>query len=262
MAADGGRHPLVEGCPPEWASGWGEDVFGVFVEFRVGAVEQRMRWIRPGQFMMGSPVGEQGRDDGDEGQHSVTLTRGYWLADTPVTQALWEAVLGENPSKFQGDTRRPVEQVSWHDCQRLCVRLGERVAGPAFRLPTEAEWEYACRAGTTEATYAEALKHKLDDIAWYHDNSQMKTHAVKAKLANQWGLHDMLGNVWEWCSDWYSSDSSAAQQDPAGPATGVLRVFRGGSWGGVAGDVRAAGRYGYAPGDRRDFLGLRLVRDQ
>jgi len=247
MAADGGRHPLVEGCPPEWASGWGEDVFGVFVEFRVGAVEQRMRWIRPGQFIR---------------QHPVTLTRGYWLADTPVTQALWEAVLGENPSKFQGDTQRPVEQVSWHDCQRLCVRLGERVAGPAFRLPTEAEWEYACRAGTTEATYAEALKQKLDDIAWYSDNSQMKTHAVKAKLANQWGLHDMLGNVWEWCSDWYSSDSSAAQQDPAGPATGGSRVVRGGSWGADAGYVRAASRGRLAPGDRYGDLGLRLVRDQ
>ena len=254
MAEDGGRHPLADGCPPEWASAWGEDTHGVFVQFRVGAVEQRMRWIRPGVFVMGSPRTEEWRSN-DETQHRVTLSRGYWLADSPVTQALWQAVTGDTPSRFQGDARRPVERVSWHDCQYFCARLGERMRGPTFRLPTEAEWEYACRAGTQGATYAPS---NLDDIAWYDNNSDDTTHAVKEKLANQWGLHDMLGNVWEWCSDF----GSAAQQDSAVPAGGERRVMRGGSWGYQARYVRAALRGARDPRYRSSGLGLRLALDQ
>jgi len=253
VVADGGWHPLADGYPPEWASAWGEDQFGIFVEFRVGEVDQRMRWIRPGKFMMGSP------HEGDETQHKVTLTRGFWLADTPVTQALWSEVMGENPSRFDGDLGRPVEQVSWEVCQRFCATLHARVGGSVFRLPTEAEWEYACRAGTRAATYA-----PLDDAAWYSANSG-RTHAVKKKLANKWGLHDMLGNVWEWCSDWHDRQyysSSAAQQDPSGPATGEGRVIRGGSWGSGARNVRAAFRFAREPGSRSVALGLRLARDQ
>jgi len=253
---DGAGHPLVTGCPPEWASGWGQDRHGVFVEFRVGGVTQRMRWIPPGEFMMGSPPEEKERYS-NEDQHRVTLTHGYWLGDTPVTQALWLAVMGENPSHFQGEPRRPVEQASWEDCQHFCARLGARVQGLTCRLPTEAEWEYACRAGTRDARYGE-----LDAVAWYAKNSGGETHLVKLKAANPWGLFDMLGNVWEWCSDWYSQYSRAAQRDPAGAAAGALRVMRGGSWGHGAGDVRAAYRGADPPGFRYASLGLRLARDQ
>ena len=258
----GGWHPLVDGCPPGWANAWGEDEYGVFVAFRVGRVVQRMRWIRPGEFWMGSPEGEEGRFEDEGPRHRVRLTRGFWLGETPVTQALWEAVMGENPSRFQGDVQRPVEQVSWEDCQRFCARLGERSIGPAFRLPTEAEWEFVCRAGMEEATYAERLGASLAEVAWWGENSGDSTHAVRRKLANQWGLHDMLGNVLEWCSDWSGSYSSAVQRDPAGPAVGRFRVFRGGSWGDDAGGVRAAYRGAGRPDVRDSDLGLRLARDQ
>lgn len=252
MPGDGGWHPLADGCPPEWASAWGEDQFGVFVEFRVGEVDQRMRWIRGGTFRMGSPPDDSDAFDDERPQHSVEITSGFWLADTPVTQALWEAVRGANPSDFKGDPRRPVEQVSWEECQHFCDRLRDLLPGPAFRLPTEAEWEYACRAGTTEPTYARKLGVRLDDIAWYANNSE-QTHPVREKLPNPWGLYDTLGSVWEWCSDWFSS---------YGPATGERRVLRGGSWFDDARLVRAGYRHALAPGIRHGYLGLRLAREQ
>lgn len=264
MAADGGRHPLADGCPPAWASAWGQDQFGIFVEFRIGDIDQRMRWIRPGIFRMGSPDDEPGRWNDEGPQHLVVIGRGFWLGETPVTQGLWQAVAGENPSRFQGDNR-PVEQVSWVDCQRFCAQLSERLPGPAFRLPTEAEWEYACRAGTSDAAYADALHLRLDDIAWYSKNGGGQTHAVRNKSPNPWGLYDTLGNVWEWCSDYafrrYGSSSDIAI-DPIGPAAGGDRVIRGGSWVVDARGLRAAGRGANPPGDRDAYLGLRLVRDQ
>jgi formylglycine-generating enzyme required for sulfatase activity len=256
-------HPLADGCPPKWASAWGQDEHGVFVAFSVGRVEQRLRWIRPGTFLMGSPGDEEGRWDDEGPQHQVTFTRGYWLGDTPVTQALWEAVMDDNPSKFTGDPRRPVEQVSWEDCQRFCAALEERV--PGVRLPTEAEWEYACRAGTTTPRYCDELEvHSarvtLDDVAWYKDNSGRQTHAVGGKHANAWRMHDMLGNIWEWCMDWYGSYASTAQQDPSGPATGGNRVSRGASWLLGARYVRAAYRGSDHPGNHGASLGFRLAR--
>ena len=274
MAADGGRHPLEDGCPPLWASGWGQDQYGVFVTFAVGRVEQRLRWIRPGSFLMGSPEGEEGRWSDEGPQHQVRITRGFWLGDTPVTQAMWEAVMGENPSEFKGDPQRPVETVSWEDCQRFREALDVHVPGLGARLPTEAEWEYACRARTTTARYSGVLEvngepASLDDIAWYWENSGKETHPVGQKLANAWGLHDTLGNVWEWCMDCadvtdgeLGGYASEPQQDPSGPATGVGRVSRGGAWNNDAGHVRAAYRIAYPPGARNDDLGLRLARDQ
>ena len=277
---DRGRHPLDTGCPPEWASAWGHDHFGVFVEFRVGDVDQRMRWIRPGIFLMGSPPDDAQAYGDEHPQHLVRITTGFWLADTPVTQALWQAITGENPSHFRGDPRRPVEQVSWDDCQHFCAQLQGLVPGPPFHLPTEAEWEYACRAGTAEATYADKLKLSLDDIAWYNRNSGGETHPVREKAPNPWGLYDTLGNVREWCSDRsyrsYSESgdgesnsnsnrdrsSSPALPDPQGPATGGYRVFRGGSWYGHARGVRAAYRHANGPGYRSGNLGLRLAREQ
>jgi len=268
---------------PAWARAIGRDRFGLWAELIIKGVPYRMRWIPPGRFIMGSPPDEPGRDY-DEKQHPVVITRGYWLGETPVTQALWQAVTGENPSRFQTPDR-PVEQVSWHDCHlKLITRLirefpSER--GEGFRLPTEAEWEYACRAGTTMATYAGPIEilgannaPMLDAIAWYggnsgekfdkqHPHSEAGTRRVRGKLPNQWGLYDMLGNVWEWCSDWISrSDRSATQQDPTGPATGEGRVVRGGSWDDHARFVRAACRLACAPGLRDSALGLRLARGQ
>ncbi len=283
-------HPLQQGNPPDWASAWGQDRFGVFVAFSVERVEQRMRWIPPGRFQMGSPNEEEGRDT-DESRHWVTLTRGYWLADTPCTQALWEVVMGENPSRFKSPDR-PVEQVSWEDCQTFLAELKRRVEGLDIRLPTEAEWEYGCRSGTETATYAGDLDIRgvrdarvLDAIAWYGGNSgedfeledgadssewseqqythrRAGTHPVAQKEANPWGLYDSLGNVYEWCSDWFGSYEGAEVVDPQGPETGSSRVIRGGSWHGFARRVRAAYRFRYTPSFRWTHLGFRLARGQ
>ena len=265
--ADGRWHPLLDGCPPEWASEWGQDRYGVFVGFSVGEVEQRMRWIPSGTFMMGSPEDEPGRSESEGRQHLVTISRGFWLADTPVTQALWTAVMSENPSRFKGDDR-PVEGVSWDDGQRLCAMLNERIRGLNVSVPSEAQWEYACRAGTTQATYmgnpeGVLLSSVLETVAWYRDNSDSETHPVKQKQPNPWGLYDMLGNVFEWCLDGRRTYDSEPQQDPLGPMqSSVGRVSRGGSWVVVAGCMRAAYRLATRPDLRDSGRGLRLVRDQ
>ncbi len=261
-----GPHPLADGLPEPWASEWGEDRFGPFMGFSVGKVVQRMRWVPPGEFMMGSPESEVGRFDDEGPQHHVTLTHGFWLADTPCTQDLWQAVMGENPSHFSDVTRRPVEQVSWDDCQRFCSKLEALVPGLGARLPSEAEWEYACRGGTTGATWVGELDlqgskaRAIDPIAWYSGNSESSTHPVGQKQANPFGLYDMLGNVWEWCEDWDGPYVSGFAIDPQGPRAGSYRVFRGGSWSSHARLVRAAFRLWYSPGGRYDYLGFRLAR--
>lgn len=242
---------------PAWAHDAGVDEYGTWATFRVGAVEQKMRWIPPGRFLMGSPESEKGRWEDEGPQHEVTFTRGYWLADTPCTQALWIAVMGSNPSGFQQSTRLPVENVSWDDVQEFLVKLNTGAEGPRAGLPTEAQWEYACRARTTEARYGE-----LGDVAWYEVNSEEKTHEVAQKRANGWGLHDMLGNVWEWCADTGGSYEARASEDPPTREHGPKRVFRGGSWHVGARSVRAAHRLARGPGSRYDRLGFRLVRGQ
>lgn len=145
-------HPLVTGCPPVWASAWGQDQYGPWCAFQVEEVEQRMRWIPPGRFRMGSPADEGGRFDREGPQHDVELTQGFWFFETPCTQALWTAVMGDNPSHFKG-TRRPVEQMSWEDCQAFIHTFNQRFPELPLTLPTEAQWEYACRAGTEGARY-------------------------------------------------------------------------------------------------------------
>ena len=257
--------------------------------FSVEDVRYAMRWIPPGRFLMGSPQGESGRFDREK-QHEVVLSRGFWLGATPVTQALWTAVVGEHNSYFQSDDR-PVENVSWTDVrERFLPALSQRIPSLAARLPSEAEWERACRAGTTEGTYRGDLKIRglndaplLDSIAWYGGNSGVDfdlpngmdssdwedkqyphehagTHPVGRKQLNPWGLHDMLGNVWEWCGDWYSEYGESLAIDPAGPDSGDLRVLRGGSWLGLARDVRAACRLSMPPGFRDYYVGFRLAR--
>ncbi len=284
------NHPLPSGKPPAWAHSWGQDRYGVFVDVVVGRVAQRLRWIPPGTFRMGSPESETGRFEWEGPRHEVGLSEGFWLADTPCTQELWQAVTGDNPSRFRG-TRRPVEQVSWDDCQRFLETLNARQAGLEMRLPTEAQWEYACRAGTRTATWAgnlEILGERnaplLDDIAWYGGNSGVdydldrsvesshwreKQHPHKRtgsrkvgqKRPNPWGLYDILGNVYEWCLDTASDRfPKGLQTTPAGPEQDVERVIRGGSWGEHACRVRAAYRYWNPPGFRNAGVGLRLAR--
>lgn len=279
-----------------WASGLGRDRFGLWAELAVDAVTQRLRWIPPGQFMMGSPEDEPGRY-GDEGpQTEVTIGQGYWLFDTPVTQALWQAVMGGNPSHFVS-AERPVEQVSWKDADKFIGTMNDRFVALGLYLPSEAQWEYACRAGTSDATYAGPIEILgannapiLDAIAWYCGNSgvdfdhaegqdssgwsekqyphsQAGTRIVKQKRPNAYGLYDVLGNVWEWCADiWRDSHEDA---DPSGvprqsdSQTGELRrVVRGGSWDDHARNVRAAFRSRYVPDDADYFLGFRCAAGQ
>ena len=225
-----------------WASASGHDRFGAWAAFSVigqdGPVVQRMRWCPPGQFLMGSPDDEPGRDSYEGPQHPVTLSQGFWMMDTPCTQALWQAVMGADPSYFKGDPALPVECVSWTDAQDFRRMINWRIPDLALALPTEAQWEYACRAGTGTARYGE-----IDGNTWYAANSERETHPVGQKQPNPWGLHDMLGNVWEWCHDGRRAYTAEAQTDPAGPLeTGANRVLRGGSWFSFMREIRAACR--------------------
>jgi formylglycine-generating enzyme required for sulfatase activity len=218
-------------------------------------------WIPPGNFEMGSPIDEEGRND-DEIRHVVTITRGFWLSDHEVTQAEHQAVMGYNPSEFK-DPDRPVEMVSWNAAVVYCEKLTEleRTAGritgdQEYRLPTEAEWEYAARAGTTGTRYGE-----LDAIAWYAGNSGGNTHPVRGKRPNPWGLYDMLGNVAEWCLDWYGGYPQGEVTDPVGAVSGQARVLRGGSWALYDPQTRPACRRALmvTPGQRLNHIGFRVA---
>ena len=216
-----------------------------------------VRWIPPGSFMMGSPDSEEGRES-DETQHEVVLSQGFFMAETECTQGQWKMVMGSNPSKFKG-TEQPVDQVIWGKAVEYCRKLtakqraeGLLPDGWEWRLPTEAEWEYAARAGTTGARYGE-----LDTIAWYDGNCGSKTHPVKQKTANAWGLYDMMGNVWEWCSDRSGDYPTGSVTDPTGSSSGSGRVLRGGSWFNDAGCARSASRVRLVPGFRFFNLGFR-----
>ena len=233
---------------PPWASRTGRDGHGFWAAFEMGDVEQRMRWIPPGRFWMGSPDDEAGRASAEGPRHLVTLTEGFWMAETPCNQASWEALMVENPSHFEG-ARRPVEEVSWIDLQAFLDRLSFQVRGFDGRLPTEAEWEYACRAGTETPTWlGKNNAMGLGQISVYADNSGRETKEVGRLRANPWGLVDILGNVYEWCWDWRGSYSSKPAIDPEGSEKGSDRVLRGGSWSSYARAVRAAYRYWHAPG--------------
>ena len=249
---------------PAWADQAGIDAYGVFATFRVKDVVQRLRWIWPGRFLMGSPENEPGRKD-NEPQHAVILTRGFWLAETACTQALWQAAMGENPSEFQGE-QQPVERVSWNDTQDFIRRLNGVVPGLAARLPTEAEWEYACRAGTTTPfSFGEGITPEqvsYDGCYFSHDNKKRKKPVEVASLpANPWGLYEMHGNVWEWCQDWYDEPEEIAMEtiDPIGPATGVARVLRGGCWFSFGHCVRSAVRDPLGYTARIERNGFRLA---
>ena len=263
---------------PAWASASGQDRYGAWADLRVAGVSQRFRWIPPGTFTMGSPQTEQnagaatpptGKPDmfADEVQHQVTLTQGYWLADSTCTQALWQAVTGANPAMFTDSPQNPVEQVSWNDCQQFLTTLDARVPAGAFRLPSEAQWEYACRAGTTTAfSFGSTITPEqvnYDGNFPFGDAPKglyrQKTVAVKSLPPSPWGLYEMHGNVFQWCDDWYGDYTGGDARDPTGPLYGAYRVVRGGSCGNQARSCRSAYRK-QAPQDFRNVnLGFRIV---
>ena len=224
--------------------------------FEVGNVQFAMIPVNGGTFTMGA-TSEMTEPDGDEKpMHQVTLSS-YYIGETEVTQALWKAVMGSNPSYFKGDNL-PVEQVSWDDCQTFISKLNG-LTGRHFRLPTEAEWEFAARGGNQSRHTQYSGSSRIDDVAWYAGNSGNRTHPVKTKQPNELGIYDMSGNVWEWCQDWFGTYNSYAQTNPMGASSGSYRVHRGGSWGGNPGRCRSSLRDRDTPGNEGNYLGLRLV---
>ena len=266
LEAFGHRRTLAVGEPDgvdlrKWVLGdpteEGEDAFGRWMLVHIAGVPVRMRWIEPGSFLMGSPKTDEEAFSHEQPQHRVTLREGFWMAEAPCTQALWAAVMGDNPSEFNGD-ERPVENVSHEDVVRFLAVINDETAGPVFQLPTEAQWEYACRAQSDAPRYGE-----LDAIAWYDENAGGQTHAARQKQPNTWGFYDMLGNVWEWCHDGMRGYDSSHAYDPIGPVhEGTNWVLRGGSWDIPAQGVRAAYRLVSASSTRRSDYGFRLSRGQ
>jgi formylglycine-generating enzyme required for sulfatase activity len=223
-------------------------------------------YIQPGTFMMGSPSSEPDHES-DEKRHRVTLSKGYYMQTTEVTQGQWKAVMGTNPSDFKncGDGC-PVENVSWNDVQNFIRKLNRREGRATYRLPTEAEWEYTARAGSTTAFANGGISElkcgydpNLDAMGWYCGNSNKRTQAVAQKQPNAWGLYDMHGNVWEWCADWSGDYPASSVTDPIGPSSGSSRVNRGGSWYHFAKFCRSAGRLWPESGSRSGLLGFRLA---
>ena len=225
--------------------------------FYANGVSFEMVEVRGGTFRMGA-TSEQGSDvwEFEKPVHSVTLS-GSYIGKTEVTQALWKAVMGSNPSYFKGDNL-PVDQVSWHDCQTFIRKLNG-LTGRHFRLPTEAEWEFAARGGNQSRHTQYSGSNRIDDVAWYNGNSGSDPHPVKTKQPNELGIYDMTGNVLEWCQDRYGDYSSSAQSNPTGANSGLLRVNRGGSWHSDPLFCHSSHRHNNAPDDEGYGLGLRLV---
>ncbi len=233
------------------------------------AAPTNLLFIPPGRFRMGSPTNEVDRLNGEGPQTAVTISHGFWIGKHEVTQGEYLAVTGSNPSSHASDPSRPVESLSWFDATGYCTALTqrERTAGristnSVYRLPTEAEWEYVCRAWTsTRFSYGEDPGYtNLTDYAWYWDNSGFMTHRVEQKLPNPWGLYDVHGNVWEWCQDWWSDYLPGGMVlDPQGPTAGSRRVIRGGDWGLVARLCRSAARTSSDPDHGTDLIGFRAV---
>jgi len=222
-------------------------------------VTMKLVRIRPGKFMMGSPDSEQGRRDDEGPQHEVTISKPFCLGATEVTQSQYEAAMGTNPSEFKGPMN-PVDNVTWNEAAEFCRKLSEKT-GMKVRLPTEAEWEYACRAGARTMFFFGDDPSALGDYAWYGDNSKRTTHLVGQKKPNAWGLYDMNGNDWEWCADWYGAYPKGPVTAPSGPASGDRRVFRGGAWCDsiATGVFRCAARGHHLPTNRWPNYGFRCA---
>lgn len=235
-------------------------------EIEVNGAKFKMIYVAGGTFTMGATAEQDGYENDETPTHQVTLSD-YFIGETEVTQELWYAVMGNNPSKFTRRSRNPVDNVSWDDCQEFIKKLNQ-LTGKNFRLPTEAEWEYAARGGNMSRGYKYSGSNNIEDVAWYYENAcdgvgssspDFGTHQVGIKSPNELGIYDMSGNVLEWSSDWYGSYSSMAQTDPSGAGSGSYRVLRGGSWSGKARYCRVAKRGSLTPDFRSGILGLRLV---
>lgn len=237
-----------------------EDEVGENRTFTVNGVSFTMVAVKGGTFTMGATSEQTGADSNESPTHLVTLSD-YYIGETEVTQELWQAVMGSNPSYFTGNLQRPVEQVSWNDCQTFITKLNA-LTGETFSLPTEAEWEYAARGGNKAQGYLYSGSNTIGDVAWYGSNSSHTTHPVKTKQPNELGLYDMSGNVYEWCADWSGSYSSSSQTNPTGPSSGSYRVLRGGDWFWQATYCRVSDRMSREPimkaGLNDGGLGLRL----
>ena len=227
----------------------------------VNGVSFTMIKVEGGTFSMGATSEQDSKADSDEKPvHSVTLSD-YYIGETEVTQELWEAVMGSNPSNFKG-SQKPVENVSWNECKKFITKLN-RLTSKNFRLPTEAEWEYAARGGNESIGYKYSGSNTIGNVAWYDGNSGQATHNVKTKSPNELGIYDMSGNVGEWCEDWYGNYRRRSQTNPTGPSSGSYRVIRGGSWiSRAARQCRVSRRSNRIPGSRSDYLGLRLCLSQ
>ena len=223
-------------------------------------VTMKLALIPAGMFLMGSPETEKDRHKIEGPQHEVTISKPFYMGVYPVTQEQYEQIMGKNPSHVKG-AQSPIETVSWHDAVEFCKKVSQKT-GKTVRLPTEAQWEYACRAGTkTRFSFGDKAED-LGDYAWYDGNSDRVTHPVGQKMPNDFGLYDMLGNVWQWCADWCSEDYSEARDtDPTGPASGKARVLRGGCWYDAPLHCRSAYRNGDLPGSRLGIIGFRVVVD-
>ena len=240
---------------------WSDGVGSEGNVFTVNGVDFVMVPVEGGTFTMGADGQDSEAGAEEFPAHQVTVS-GYSIGQTEVTQALWQAVMGSNPSGFTGDLQRPVEMVSWNTCQEFILRLNE-MTGKHFRLPTEAEWEFAARGGNKSKGYKYAGSNNVGDVAWYTSNSGSTTHPVAQKAPNELGLYDMTGNVLEWCQDWYGASyyTSDAQTDPLGPPTGTTRSYRSCSYNGAAKYCTLSHRAGYAPTETNNRTGLRLVLD-
>ena len=238
--------------PARWSESSSREA-GTRQTLKIGDAEYGFVWIPAGEFDMGSPESEENRDS-DEVLHHVKLTKGFWALETEVTQALYQEIMGANPSCFKGDDL-PVESVSWDDASKFCKELTTRLPTELkASLPTEAQWEYACRAGTKTAYWYGDV---ADVSKMNYDGGKMKP--VKSYDPNPWGLYDMHGNVWEWTSDYYDDYPSETASDPKGPSSASLRTLRGGGWSLDGWNFRSADRHGYSSDYRSHFLGFRFL---
>lgn len=252
--------------PPMCACAWGDDAYGLWIDVQIAGLLQRFRWIEPGEFVMGSPADEAERRDDEGPQHVVRLTEGYWLAETVCSQALWQAVTGGNPSDFKDDPQNPVENVSWDDVDGFLRQLESLLPDVKALLPTEAEWEYACRARTKGAfSFGDAItlaQANYDGSEAYADGAtdeyRRKTVSVKTFAANPWGLYQMHGNVLEWCADGQRIYDGAPQTAPRGPEGNAPRALRGGSWLFGPWRLRSAFRFSDERDLRSFFVGFRF----